>query len=185
MKKKYLKQICILSLIVWLQGFCTFSILAEDKDIYLPNWSVRNNNGHLPLNSLAPYRTIDKQNQKKPLILIHGTVSDTRDYCDWEFLIQEIYKNELSQDEFDIYIYRYKTSTSDWNAILRNLQFGLKQLLADYKPNTKLNFIVSSLGGNLFCDAMSSDKALSRKVNKVISLGSPFWGTPLLTKELI
>ena len=32
---------------------------------------------------------------------------------------------------------------------------------------------------------MSSDKALSRKVNKVISLGSPFWGTPLLTKELI
>ena len=185
MKKKYLKQICILSLIVWLQGFCTFSILAEDKDIYLPNWSVRNNNGHLPLNSLAPYRTIDKQNQKKPLILIHGTVSDTRDYCDWEFLIQEIYKNELSQDEFDIYIYRYKTSTSDWNAILRNLQFGLKQLLADYKPNTKLNFIVSSWGGNLFCDAMSSDKALSRKVNKVISLGSPFWGTPLLTKELI
>lgn len=185
MKKNCLKKICVLSLIIWLQCFFSLSALSQEQAVYLPNWVVRNNNGHLPLNSLAPYRMVDKLNQKRPLILIHGTISDAHDYCDWEFLIQEIYKNELTYNQFDIYIYRYKSSTSEWNAIQRNLQFGLKQLLADYKPNTHIDFIVSSLGGNLFCDAMSSDEYLSDKVNKVISLGSPFWGTPLLTKELI
>lgn len=163
--------------------------LDKKYQVYNPLWSIKENGGSLPLNTLAPYEISNNElkRDKIPLILIHGVVSDSRPYCNWSFLLEELKnerQNELNNDEFKVYIYRYPSSDGNWKELTSNLKLGITELLSDYPAGTKINLVVSSLGGVLLCDAVSEEKLITKKIHKIVSLGTPFLGTPLLNENL-
>ncbi|MDX1921423.1 MAG: hypothetical protein SFU25_11905 [Candidatus Caenarcaniphilales bacterium] len=159
----------------------------DPEDItYKPNWIISEQNGKVQNNTLAPVAEVPNKTNKTPLILIHGVVSDFKPYCNWKFLIDEINKPENKEfaDKHPIYIFRYSSSGDHWNEGVDSLNSGIQALLKDYPEGTKVKVVTSSLGGCIFCDFIQDETKLSERIERVISLSSPFWGTPLLNKDL-
>ena len=186
-KKKLLSFIgfCFLVFIWPAKSFTT--ALQNNYQVYNPTWSVAENGGSMPTETLAPYRIIEEKNHKTPLILIHGTISELRPYCNWKNLLDELEKpqNKSFLEQNPVYIFKYASNTNSWDKTITDLKKGLLELLSDYPPQTKFKVIISSLGGKVFCSALKDTKELDQKFIKGISLGVPFWGTPLLNKELM
>jgi hypothetical protein len=183
--------------------------LKNSFKIYKPLWSVSKNNGSLPPFSLCPlnlesdrdfklseFKSIESKNissdvnpQKKrtPLILIHGTVSDYYPFCNWQFLVSQIRLPEEADfaEAHDIYIFRYPTNVGSLAEVSEKLAKGIEELLSDYPDGTGYKVVISSLGGNVFCKALNDNPEIDRRLIKAVSLGTPFWGTPLLNENLI
>jgi hypothetical protein len=188
MSKKYL---CLLLLLC---GFLPMpscwaitEAYAASNEIYNPNWSIEENGGALSFNTLAPYRRIQEKTGKVPLILIHGVISENRPYCNWSFLLDELQKPENKSffDSHPVYIFKYASSTNNWAETSGKLKKGIEELIQDYPADTKIKIVTSSLGGNLLCAADERDSLLDKSIENVVSLGTPFWGTPLLSKKLM
>jgi len=180
-------SICLFHLAQSISSEAIIAALGAGYKVYNPLWSVKENNGALPLNTLAPYQLSrgSKTKKRNPVVLIHGVISDSKPYCNWSFLLKQIeeqkHNGNVSLD--DVYIYRYPSAEGNWRDLTNNLNQGLRELMSDYPPDSKLKLVVSSLGGVLLCDATLNDKYLNDKIIKGVSLGTPFWGTPLLKED--
>lgn len=186
--KIYLTLVFLLSFSLNFSAKSFTSALSQNNyQVYNPNWSIDDNGGSLPAETLAPYKFVQNKNNKTPIVLIHGTASELRPFCNWKNLLKEFEKSENKEflNEHVIYIFRYSSNTRSWENTSGALKQGLFELLSDYPPETKFKVVVSSLGGNLFCSAIQKDSMLEQKFSKGVSLGVPFWGTPLLNRDLM
>ncbi|MDJ0626513.1 MAG: hypothetical protein QNJ31_09145 [Candidatus Caenarcaniphilales bacterium] len=182
----------LISLIISFGFFQPSQPLVQEIDssysVYKPEWSVKKNNGDLKLNSLAPYELIDESQKSKkiPLVLVHGVVSEFKPYSNWDFLLKEIEKSQNKDflENHSIYIFRYQTTNDSWDQSIKSLRVGIQELLSDYPKDTQIKIVVSSLGGPIVCDAIGNNEVLSGRVSRSVSLSSPFWGTPLLNRNL-
>ena len=163
------------------------------------NWSLEKNDGRQPIFSLVPWRALERESFGKiPLILIHGTLSESKKFSNWSFLLNQL-EIDSSQakkilEQYQIFVFRYPSNTSKPQELAQKLIQALRELEALYKqerqkePNQKRAFeyklIVSSLGGNILCRALSLAPTEAEKIRQIISLGTPFWGIPLFNREL-
>ncbi len=181
--------ICLLFICIQLRANAITDTLVVSNRVYNPNWSVTANGGSLPMNTLAPYVQVSEEDKQKkiPLVLVHGVISENRPYSNWKNFLDEAdhVTNGKFFRKYNVYIYRYPTNSSSWVKLSGDLKTGLTELLADYPPNTPFKAVVSSMGGNLFCSAVERDSAINQRFSLGISLGTPFWGTPLLNDKLM
>lgn len=162
------------------------------------DWDIKKQNGNIPYNSLVPYDLNNRTFDKEPLILIHGTVSDFQSYCGWKCILDQ-FKEKGILDKYEVYIFKYPSNSHSWENIKQDLSEALSELTDLYekyegenKREIKFNFLVSSLGGNVLCDTLSlmdststtNTTKFSKRINKIISLGTPFWGVPVMEKDL-
>jgi pimeloyl-ACP methyl ester carboxylesterase len=127
--------------------------------------------------SLAPYLPNDAS--KPPLILVHGVMSEFEPYTEWGPLVKHL-------EGYDIYIFRYPTSTADWGQISASLRASLLDMLGRYPDGTRFRAVVSSMGGGLFCSTMQqAQTSLRSRFAGGVSLGTPYLGTPLLNEDYV
>ncbi|MBS2006764.1 MAG: hypothetical protein JST01_06985 [Cyanobacteria bacterium SZAS TMP-1] len=117
---------------------------------------------------------------RTPFLMVHGLRGE---YCPgfrWQKLAEHFTKNEDFKARYKIYMVRY----SSLDRIAFNLQsykdvFNRLYNMGKQKPITVMAL---SMGGNLAYEAMT-DKDIDNKTQRLITLGTPFHGSPLFAKE--
>jgi len=183
---KSFKVIVFLFCVVLLSCF-EVAAFAQRHRHYLPYWSVKQNGGSIPFGVLTPLE-VGSQGNKSALILIHGTVSDFREFCGWKPFLNKFQEAQYAplREKYKLYLFRYPSNARSWDALVDSLKTAIAELMkAQRGKNTELNFVVASLGGDLLCDAISTDPSISSHLKRVISLGSPFNGVPLTDHDLV
>jgi triacylglycerol esterase/lipase EstA (alpha/beta hydrolase family) len=119
---------------------------------------------------------------RTPLVLIHGIGASASTEFNWEHFLDFTEKDKALMGRYKIYLYHYDSSRSV-PAISQNLQQTLKsfiQLLGD-KP---IKIVAYSEGGLLTRNALQ-DPYLDQHIDEVITIATPFHGSPLANPEWI
>jgi hypothetical protein len=117
--------------------------------------------------------------QRLPLLLVHGVRGELwRDCFRWQKLCTYLTANNQFNSRYKIYLARYDsyqpldTSVKQFTSVLPEFSHQLGG-----KPFT---IVALSIGGNLVAQSMADD-AVAKSVRRVITLGTPFHGSPLFT----
>lgn len=102
-------------------------------------------------------------------ILVGGIVDK------YDPLINYLHQNGYSEDDGTLIIFSY-----DWRKDIQDSAALLKNTLSSY---SKINIVAHSMGG-LVAMAALNDPAFLQKVNKLITLGTPYQGAPKAYKIL-
>lgn len=119
---------------------------------------------------------------RTPLVLIHGIGASASTEFNWERFLDFTEKDKALMGRYKIYLYHYDSSRSV-PAISQNLQqtlTGFIQLLGD-KP---IKIVAYSEGGLLTRNALQ-DPYLDQHIDEVITIATPFHGSPLANPEWI
>jgi Lecithin:cholesterol acyltransferase len=117
--------------------------------------------------------------QRQPLLLVHG-LDDERAYlfC-WKPVCEYLSKSEDFQKRFKIYLTRYDTHASQ-QTTTNNFKSAICNLAST--ENNHVVVVALSIGGNIVRNAMA-DPEVDRDISRVITLGTPFHGSPLFCKD--
>ncbi|WP_373532167.1 esterase/lipase family protein [Vampirovibrio sp.] len=121
-------------------------------------------------------------NNRMPLILIHGIGASASTEFNWERFLDFTKKDKALMGRYKIYLYHYDSSRSV-PAISQNLQQTLKNFiqLLGHKP---IKIVAYSEGGLLTRNAVQ-DPYLDQYIDEVITIATPFHGSPLANPEWI
>jgi hypothetical protein len=118
--------------------------------------------------------------ERNPLLLVHGLRGEYLPFFRWKQVIDKLSANTDFTKTYKIYLARYD-STTDLRQTLPQFKQALMQLFAasQYKP---LTLIALSIGGNLSYESIL-DSRVNDAVNLIITLGTPFHGSPLFSED--
>ncbi len=115
-----------------------------------------------------------------PLLLIHGGTGENQPCFRWyNFLNRTRHYPEFSK-RYKVYLYRYNSSKR-----LEKLSLELQKSLLDlyeYSEDKPITIAALSLGGNLTQVALGNP-IVSSTVDTVLTMGTPFHGSPLFSQE--
>lgn len=114
-----------------------------------------------------------------PLLLIHGIGPEKGEYFNWGRFLDYAQKNPALQKRFKIYLFRFDPADP-----LDDSAQILREELKKFLPLTKqrpFRVIALSQGGVIFRRAYE-DPAVRQTTDRVITLGTPFHGTPLANR---
>lgn len=127
--------------------------------------------------TLLPYKT-DELAGRQPLILVHGIGgTDGSKYSEWDEFLKFTDKNPDFQKRFKVYLFHYDSFESV-PLLSQLLQVQLKSFLATLADKQTVRIVAYSEGGLLTRNAMQDVELLSR-ADKVITIATPFHGSPL------
>jgi hypothetical protein len=135
-----------------------------------------------------PNKTIIYQYDNKPLgdrrpfLLVHGLRGEYYYVFRWEKLIKRFKANADFARQYKIYLLRYDTVASVNDAIPQ-FRSAVNEL---YQATHKrpISVLALSIGGNLVFDAMH-DKQTNDRIKLLMTLGTPFHGSPLFCSDWI
>ncbi len=116
---------------------------------------------------------------RKPLLLVHGSMNEKLKLFRWQHLCKYLNKNESFRQHYKIYLARYCTSSCE-KELSQTFKPALKQLA--HETGRPMTVVALSIGGNIVRDAMG-DPAVDKSITKLITLGSPFHGSPLFSED--
>jgi pimeloyl-ACP methyl ester carboxylesterase len=135
------------------------------------------------VNSSSPYQPVNSvQNTggKIPIILVHGLqINDSNDYHPekdtWKYFVDYFNSSDENlKDRFPLYTYRYDTTKSiDSNGA------DFATMITKCFPSQKVIIIAHSMGG-LVAHSYIQNHSGGSKVNKLITLATPYHGSPLV-----
>lgn len=130
---------------------------------------------------LKPGFTVETaaHNEKRtPLILIHGIAPNRKSLYSWRLFLESARQNSDFQARYQVWLFVYDpTQSVSFNSgVLRRT---LQALSDREKPDAPFRLAALSLGGLIVRQAMAEDAVFAARVDRVITLGSPFHGTPL------
>ncbi|HEY9790065.1 MAG TPA: hypothetical protein V6D22_06695 [Candidatus Obscuribacterales bacterium] len=116
---------------------------------------------------------------RQPLLMVHGMRGEFWSDCfRWQKLCRFLSRNSDFSARYKIFFARY-----DSYAPLPKLTLQLQSAIAhlsDAAQQRPISIIALSMGGNIVVDAMT-DAATDARINRVVTLGTPFHGSPLFT----
>jgi len=117
---------------------------------------------------------------RSPFLMVHGLRGE---YCSgfrWPKLAEYFSKNDDFKARYKIYMVRYSSlDRIEFN--LQNYKDTFNQLYKIGKQRP-ITVMALSMGGNLAYEAMT-DKDIDSKTQRLITLGTPFHGSPLFSKD--
>lgn len=113
---------------------------------------------------------------RTPLVLIHGIAPDQGAYYNWGLFLTALQSNTGFNERFKIYFFVYEPQR-ELSETSAQLATALKSFAQENHP-PQVRILALSLGGLLIKHAMA-DPAVDSLVDKVITIGTPFHGTPL------
>lgn len=120
-------------------------------------------------------------NGRKPLLLIHGISPESGDYDGWGNFIQTVQRqNDMTErlhSNYKVYLFRY----SPKNSLIDNSGLLVREFnqFGSAFGNQSVTVLAHSLGGLLIKNVMMTNEPVNQKINRVVTIGTPFHGTPL------
>lgn len=114
---------------------------------------------------------------RRPLLLLHGLNGEYKQGFRWERVVEEFQKDAAFRDSFKIYYARFDTY-SLLASTKPEFKKAIRELYNYAGGNRPITIVALSLGGNLVQEAME-DIDVQHSIDKVITLGTPFHGSPL------
>lgn len=115
---------------------------------------------------------------RAPLLMVHGLLGEYWDGFRWRKLISHLLSDPDFSKRYKIILARYDT-----HALLKDIVPSFKveaAKVSDSFGGQPLKAVALSIGGNVLQDAMR-DGAFSKRIDSVLTLGTPFHGSPLFT----
>jgi len=131
-----------------------------------------------PLNQTAAVSSKQTVSEKTPLILIHGVGPDKGPYFNWAQFLQHAEASGLLNTH-EVYFYHFDPK-KPVKEIAAEFQHTLKTFLAQHPQ--KIQIIALSQGG-LIARLAYEDPVVSHYTQTVVTIGTPFHGTPLATPQ--
>lgn len=129
---------------------------------------------------LQPYQAsgeiLGQSDTRMPLILVHGISPTHGDYYNWGLFLNEMTQVPEFNQRYQVYLFVYDPQQPQ-PVLSEAFRQTLAKLIEDKKA-TRIRILALSLGGLLARDALF-DPALSPVLDQVITIGTPFHGTPL------
>lgn len=114
---------------------------------------------------------------RKPLLFVHGLNGEYKEGFRWDRVVEEFQKDAQFRDTYKIYYARFDTYS-----LLSSTKPLFKKAIRDLYNyaggNKQITIVALSMGGNLVQEGME-DLDVHRSIEKVITLGTPFHGSPL------
>ena len=117
---------------------------------------------------------------KQPLLLVHGLAGENRPYFRWEKVIQKFQLNPEMVKSYKIYLLRYNSKTSLTESV--NQFQDILDRFSKTTHNQPITVIALSMGGNLIYESMLDAKT-EAKIKVLVTMGTPFHGTPLFCPD--
>ena len=127
------------------------------------------------------YQFDDSQRKKRaPFLLVHGLRGEQYPHFRWQKVANYLSANKSFNSKYKIYLARYATNARMEKTV--PLFREAIDKLYDATANKPISVMALSIGGNLVYEALT-DEECARKVNALISLGTPFHGSPLFSQD--
>lgn len=117
---------------------------------------------------------------RKPFLLVHGLRGEFWPSFRWEKVAQRLNSDAKFHQKYKIYLARYSTLIS-FRSVIPDFRNALSRLYSATNDQP-ITIMALSMGGNLVYESML-DEETDSKVRSVITLGTPFRGSPLFSKD--
>jgi len=117
---------------------------------------------------------------RHPFLLVHGLRGEYYPYFRWGKVIKRLTADPDFSRRFKIYLVRYDTLV-DLSKTVPQMQSAISALY-DACHQRPIRVMALSIGGNLVYEAMMNTE-IDSKVNLLLTLGTPFRGTPLFNTD--
>jgi hypothetical protein len=186
-KQMLRRQILVLALLCL--AVPTVPAMAVAADAQHISNNNRNVVGNLPVNVKElkkrpqnfEYFQLDNSplGNRCPLLMVHGVRGEFWPDCfRWQKLCNYLNQNDEFRQQFKIYFARY-----DSYAPLPQLVRQFRSSVADFSDAVSgkpISIIALSMGGNVVAESLA-DKSTDTRVSRVLTMGTPFHGSPLFT----
>ena len=114
---------------------------------------------------------------RRPILMLHGLNGERREGFRWDRVVAEFQRDARFRQTYKIFYARFDTYSllSTTTPLFKK---AIHELHAYAGGNRPITVVALSLGGNLVQGAME-DLDVQRSVDKVLTLGTPFHGSPL------
>ncbi|MBY0358066.1 MAG: hypothetical protein K2W82_08705 [Candidatus Obscuribacterales bacterium] len=113
---------------------------------------------------------------RKPLLMVHGLRGEFREGFRWEVVVRNFLKDPEFSKNFKIYYARYNTYVR-LSAVRPHFKKAVIEL-SQFTGGKPITVMALSMGGNVVQDALE-DIATNSCIERVMTLGTPFHGSPL------
>lgn len=131
-------------------------------------------------NVLFPYKAEPLSEGKTPLLLIHGIGGEDEKLYNWARFLEFVERHPEFSSRYKVYLFRYDSSQS-----VPELSGMLQETLRQFIQQTggrQFRVLAYSEGGLLTRNALQ-DPVIHAHVDKVITVGTPFHGSPLASPD--
>lgn len=158
-----------------------YPVTGSSSDLLTTQSVVKKPNGEIVRSGLA---ASDKSplGERTPLLLIHGIGASASTQFNWERFLSYAQRDKKFLERYKIYLYHYDSSRSV-PAISRNLQQSLHTFIGMVNERP-IKILAYSEGGLLTRNALQ-DAYIDQHTDEVITLATPFHGSPLANPEWI
>lgn len=117
---------------------------------------------------------------RKPLLLVHGLLGENWPLFRWGDVTRHLNASQEFSGQYKIYLARYDTVAPLSGAIEPFKQVvGKLSAACGGRP---ISILALSMGGNVVQESMA-DSAIDGSIEKVLTMGTPFHGSPLFTYD--
>jgi hypothetical protein len=117
---------------------------------------------------------------RKPLLLVHGLLGENWPVFRWSDVTKHLLASRDFSSQYKIFLARYDT-VAPLASIIQPFRAAIGDLYA--KSGEKpLTVVALSMGGNIVQESMA-DSTIAAMVEKVLTMGTPFHGSPLFTYD--
>lgn len=117
---------------------------------------------------------------RAPLLLVHGLDGENKDCFRWRQVCEELAKDKALKSKYKILLARYNTHVP-----LATVVPEFKRAVAEISPlfgGKQITMLALSMGGNVIQQSLTDDKTTAR-VDRVLTMGTPFHGSPLFASD--
>lgn len=117
---------------------------------------------------------------RKPLLLVHGLLGENWPLFRWGDVTRHLNSNQEFKGAYKIYLARYDT-VAPLSGVIEPFRQAVGKLysVSGSKP---ISIVALSMGGNVVQESMA-DSAIDGSIEKVLTMGTPFHGSPLFTYD--
>lgn len=117
---------------------------------------------------------------RKPLLLVHGLLGENWPLFRWGDVTRHLIASKDFNGEYKIYLARYDT-VAPLAGVIEPFRQSVRKLYSD-SGNRPISILALSMGGNVVQESMA-DSGIDRSIDKVLTMGTPFHGSPLFTYD--
>lgn len=118
--------------------------------------------------------------ERSPFLMVHGLRGEYWPYFRWQKVAERLTKNQEFNSLYKVYMVRY-SSLDRIEEVLPKFKEAFNSLY-EYGGKKPIGMIALSMGGNLSYQAFT-DKEIEPKVKLLLTMGTPFHGSPLFCRD--